>query len=74
MNRSTHMSTHRRLTSTLALAAALLSLTGCEARDRAGGDADQDVTVLTFAQPNDGEPPEALQVWADQARTLRRTV
>ena len=48
----------------------LVGLTGCEARDRAGGDADQDVTVLTFAQPNDGEPPEALLLWADQVSDL----
>ena len=62
----------KRATHTLlcALSGALLaaSLAGCEARDRAGGEADADVTVLTFAQPNDGEPPDQLVVWADAVR------
>ena len=45
-------------------------LAGCETRDRAGGGADRDVTVLSFAQPNDGEPPEPLVLWADRVSDL----
>jgi TRAP-type C4-dicarboxylate transport system substrate-binding protein len=50
------------------LGSALLVATvaGCTARDRAGGQADADVQVLSFAQPNDGEPPDQLVVWASE--------
>ena len=70
MNSATRLSARTGLTCTLALSAALVSLAGCQARDRAGGGADRDVTVLTFAQPNDGEPPDQLLLWADQVSDL----
>ena len=51
---------------TLATLAALAAGTGgCTKVDRAGGDAADPVTTLSFAQPN-GEPPAQLQAWADQ--------
>jgi TRAP-type transport system periplasmic protein len=51
---------------TLATLAALAAGTGgCTTVDRAGGDAADPVTTLTFAQPND-EPPAQLMAWADE--------
>ncbi len=49
---------------------AALALTGCEARDRAGGDADRDVTVLTFAQPKRRRCPGGAPLWAEQVSDL----
>ncbi|MFG1625285.1 TRAP transporter substrate-binding protein [Kribbella sp. NPDC049227] len=51
---------------TVAVAGLILAGTACEApaRDRAGGNADGETRVLTFAQPN-GEVPVQLQAWAD---------
>ena len=58
-------------TALVATAAALvLSATACTAVDRAGGKADQSVTTLTFAQPNDGEPPEQLAAWAEHVEEV----
>jgi TRAP-type C4-dicarboxylate transport system substrate-binding protein len=43
----------------------------CQAPDRAGGDADVDPTVLTFAQPIGGTtPPDQLVAWAEQIDEL----
>jgi TRAP-type C4-dicarboxylate transport system substrate-binding protein len=57
-----------------AAAAALMLMTGCSV-DRAGGNAAEDVTTLTFAQPNDSAPPPQLLAWADQvARLTDRSV
>ena len=73
MSPTTRRSARTRLTCPLALLATLatlVALAGCQARDRAGGGADRDVTVLTFAQPNDGEPPDQLTLWADQVSDL----
>ena len=60
----------QRVASAVALGALLVTFAGCEPRDRAGGGADQDVTVLSFAQPNDGVPPEQLVLWAQQVSDL----
>ncbi|MBA2767875.1 MAG: TRAP transporter substrate-binding protein DctP [Sporichthyaceae bacterium] len=60
------------------MTAAVLGLavvvTGCNAQagDRAGGNATKDVRVLTFAQPNDGEPPDQLVAWAEQVGRLSK--
>jgi len=51
------------------VAGLLLAVTGC-AVDRAGGAAAEEVTVLSFAQPNDGAPPPQLQAWADDVSGL----
>ena len=64
-----HWALHRAA-SAVALGALLVTFAGCEPRDRAGGGADQDVTVLSFAQPNDGVPPEQLVLWAQQVSDL----
>src|SRR5215218_9213614 len=51
---------------TLATLVALAAGTGgCTGVDRAGGNAADQVTTLTFAQPNDS-PPEQLKAWADK--------
>lgn len=47
----------------------LFAGSGCSV-DRAGGTADEEVTVLTFAQPNDGAPPPQLITWADDVGQL----
>lgn len=52
------------------LALALLAAPGCSSRDRAGGVAAESRTTLTFAQGNDGDPPEQLARWADQVASL----
>lgn len=52
-----------------AAAAVLLAVSGCSV-DRAGGSAAEEVTVLTFAQPNDGAPPPQLVAWADDVGRL----
>ncbi|MGH1563880.1 TRAP transporter substrate-binding protein [Mumia sp. DW29H23] len=60
-----------RLTYAAAALLALTALSACSgAVDRAGGSAGDDVTTLTFAQPNDGDPPPQLQAWADQVDRL----
>ena len=48
---------------------AVVGTSACQGPDRAGGDADVDPTVLTFAQPNDGTP-EQLVAWAEQVDRL----
>lgn len=48
---------------------ALLATTGCQTADRAGGNADSEVTLLTFAQPNHGLP-EQLKAWAEDVEKL----
>jgi TRAP-type C4-dicarboxylate transport system substrate-binding protein len=52
-----------------AAAGLLLIATGCTV-DRAGGRADEEVAVLTFAQPNDGAPPPQLIEWAEEVGRL----
>jgi TRAP-type C4-dicarboxylate transport system substrate-binding protein len=60
---------HRSKTSRWAAAAttagAVIVSSACQGPDRAGGDADVDPTVLTFAQPNDGGPDDQLVAWAE---------
>jgi hypothetical protein len=55
---------HRAKTTRWAIAAAVTATvmvsTACQGPDRAGGDADLEPTVLTFAQPNAGQPPDQL--------------
>ena len=56
----------------LAYAAAVVLMattTACNV-DRAGGTAVQEVRVLTFAQPNAGDPPADLTHWADEVNRL----
>jgi TRAP-type C4-dicarboxylate transport system substrate-binding protein len=64
---------HRTKTSRWAAAAtvvgAIAVTSACQSPDRAGGDADVDPTVLTFAQPNDG-PPDQLVAWAEHVNPL----
>jgi len=61
---------HRTTTSRWAVAATVLGAvvisSGCQAQDRAGGDADIEPTVLTFAQPNHSAPDDQLVAWAEQ--------
>ena len=61
---------HRTTTSRCAVAATVLGAvvisSGYQAQDRAGGDADVEPTVLTFAQPNHGAPDDQLVAWAEQ--------
>jgi TRAP-type C4-dicarboxylate transport system substrate-binding protein len=49
--------------------ALVLTVMGCTV-DRAGGTAADEVTVLTFAQPNDSAPPPQLSAWADEVARL----
>jgi TRAP-type C4-dicarboxylate transport system substrate-binding protein len=51
-------------------AAAILATTGCQAPDRAGGQADVEVKELTFATPPD--PPTQLQAWANEVDQLSK--
>ncbi len=59
------MNSFRTMRTLATLAALAAGAGGCTLVDRAGGDAADPVTTLTFAQPND-EPPEQLKAWADQ--------
>jgi TRAP-type C4-dicarboxylate transport system substrate-binding protein len=65
---------HRTMTRRWAVAGTLLGAvvasSACQGPDRAGGDADVDPTVLTFAQGIDGEPPDQLVAWAEQVDRL----
>lgn len=63
------MSTTTRTTA--ALFALTVVLAGCTARDRAGGQADEDVVTLTFAQPNH-DVPEQLTAFAAQVDKATR--
>ena len=51
------------------VSALTLMVTGCTV-DRAGGTAADEVTVLSFAQPNDSAPPAQLVAWADEVGRL----
>ena len=51
-------------------AAAVLATSGCQARDRAGGQADVEVKELTFATTPD--PPPQLQAWANEVDQLSK--
>ena len=71
MNRSSipHEATRPLARTAVATATAVvlaLTATACTAVDRAGGKAAQDVTTLTFGQPNDAEPPDQLVAWAER--------
>jgi TRAP-type C4-dicarboxylate transport system substrate-binding protein len=59
------MNSFRTMATVVTLAALVAGTGGCEGVDRAGGDAADPVTTLTFAQPND-EPPAQLTAWADR--------
>ncbi len=48
----------------------LVGTAACAAPDRAGGNADADATVLTFAQPNEGAPQAQLVAWAEEVDRL----
>ncbi len=65
---------HRTKTSRWAAAAtvlgAVVATSACQGPDRAGGDADVEPTILTFAQPNEGTPPDQLLAWAEQVDRL----
>ncbi len=65
---------HRTMTPRWAIAGTLLGAvvasSACQGPDRAGGDADVDPTVLTFAQPIEGIPPDQLVAWAEQVGEL----
>jgi TRAP-type C4-dicarboxylate transport system substrate-binding protein len=65
---------HRTKTTRWATAGAVLAAvvvtSACQSPDRAGGDADVEPTVLTFAQPNEGNPPDQLVGWAEQVGRL----
>jgi TRAP-type C4-dicarboxylate transport system substrate-binding protein len=65
---------HRTKTTRWAIAAAVTATvmvsTACQGPDRAGGDADLEPTVLTFAQPNGGQPPDQLAAWAKHVGEL----
>lgn len=67
---ATTNTTTRTATLVATAAALVLSATACTAVDRAGGKADQSVTTLTFAQPNDQEPPDQLAAWADRVEEV----
>jgi TRAP-type C4-dicarboxylate transport system substrate-binding protein len=60
----------RKTLTTVTLVLTALTAVGCDAQDRAGGGADDEATVLTFAQPNDQEPPAQLTAWAEQVSEL----
>jgi TRAP-type transport system periplasmic protein len=67
------MSIDRSVTKVIAgLAACGLLLAGCGEVDagRAGSETRDEPRVLTFAQPNDGEPPEQLLRWAEDVERL----
>lgn len=51
-------------------AAAILATTGCQARDRAGGQADVEVKELTFAVTS--EPPPQIKAWANEVNQLSK--
>lgn len=51
-------------------AAAILATTGCQARDRAGGEADVEVKELTFLTSPD--PPPQIQAWANEVDQLSK--
>src|SRR6478735_9383413 len=52
-----------------AAAAVMLTATGCTV-DRAGGTAAEQPVVLTFAQPNLGDPAPPLLQWANEVKRL----
>ena len=54
---------------TATVVGAVVMTSACRGPDRAGGDADVDPTVLTFAQPNDGAPDQ-LVAWAEHVNRL----
>ena len=51
-------------------AAAVLATSGCQAQDRAGGQADVEVKELTFASAS--EPPLQIKSWANEVGGLRK--
>jgi TRAP-type C4-dicarboxylate transport system substrate-binding protein len=51
-------------------AAAVLATTGCQARDRAGGQADVEVKELTFAITSDA--PTQIKAWANEVDQLSK--
>jgi TRAP-type C4-dicarboxylate transport system substrate-binding protein len=56
---------------TAATVLAVIAVTSaCQGPDRAGGDADVEPTVLQFAQPIEGIPPDQLVAWAEQVGEL----
>jgi TRAP-type C4-dicarboxylate transport system substrate-binding protein len=61
----------RRWPAIAAGVALLLPVAACQARDRAGGNADAAVTVLTFSL-DDGTPDAGVVAWADQVDRLSR--
>jgi TRAP-type C4-dicarboxylate transport system substrate-binding protein len=65
---------HRAKTARWAIAAAVAATvmvsTACQGPDRAGGAADLKPTVLAFAQPNGGQPPDQLAAWAKHVGEL----
>ncbi len=63
------MFTHRYATLTVLLAATL-ALTGCQARDRAGGSADVATTDLRFAVT--GDPGTQITAWAGEVDQLSK--
>ena len=50
--------------------AVIVATAGCTTADRAGGTAPQGPRILTFAQPNRGDPPAQLTHWADEVNRL----
>ena len=59
------MNSFRTMLTVTTVAALAVGVAGWTTVDRAGGKAADPVTTLTFAQPNDGNPPAQLQAWAD---------
>ena len=59
------MNSFRTMLTLTTVAALAVGASGCTTTDRAGGKAADPVTTLSFAQPNDGDPPEQIQAWAD---------
>ena len=62
------MSKLTNLSATLVLLAALLVVSGCQAKDRAGGNADTEATELRFAIT--GDPGTQIAAWADEVDQL----
>ena len=60
------MNSFKTMLSMMTLIAVAFAAGGCNAVDRAGGKAADPVTTLTFAQPNDHEPPDQVQAFADE--------